>query len=74
MSKFKVKSEYRTNELASIPSNTSVEVHMTNGSIRVYDNIHYPNKFANSIFRNGADCIKIVVKQGSEEYTIEKPN
>lgn len=74
MSKINVGREYRTNELADIPSNTSVEVYMKNGSIKVYDNIHYPEKFANRIFKNSNDCTKIIVKRGSETYTIEKSN
>jgi len=74
MGKFKVNMEYRTNELASIPTNTIVEVHLKDGSIRVYDNIHYPEKFANKVFKGSNNCEKIIVKNGEEEYTIEKSN
>lgn len=72
MSKFKVKKEFRVSELSHTPSETIVEAHMNNGSVRVYDNVHYPEKFANAIFNREEKCTKVVVKNGDNEYEITK--
>lgn len=71
--KFKVNPEYRVSELSRIPSNTVVEAHMNSGSIKVYDNVHYPERFARAIFNREDGCLKVVVKKGDELYEIEKP-
>jgi len=71
--KFKVNPEYRVSDLSHIPTNTLVEAHMRSGSVKVYDNVHYPEKFARAIFNREESCLKVVVKKGEEEYEIEKP-
>lgn len=64
--KFKVGEEYRDNPLSKTDSPISVEVHFSDGkSTRVYDNVHFPNKFAEKIFNRDHSVSHVIVKDSS---------
>jgi hypothetical protein len=74
--KYKVRQEFRTNVLSKIDTEVNAEVHFDNSAtVKVYENVHYPDKFANSVFRNNADASEIVFKDLStqSEYSVKRP-
>ena len=65
-SKFKVGESYRNNPLSKDESPISVEVYYSdNRSTRVYDNVHFPNKFAEKIFNRDPSVSHVIVKDSS---------
>lgn len=70
--KFQIGPEHRTNDLSHIDSPLKAEVYYQNGKIRIYDNIHYPDRFADAAFRNNSQVssVKMVSESGDHEYVI----
>lgn len=66
--KFKVGKNYRQGELSKVESNIEIEVVYTDPlkSSRIYDNIHFPNKFANKIFERNSDIKKVIIRDLSD--------
>ncbi len=50
--KFKVAKDYRKNPLSKSESSISIELHYRDGSIRIYDNVHYPKSFCKKSFES----------------------
>lgn len=74
--KFKVGESYRNNPLSKTESPISVEVYYSdNRSTRVYDNVHFPNKFVEKIFNREPLISHVIVKDSSNssETSISRP-
>lgn len=65
-SKYKVGREYRTSDLSHQTSSYVLEANMSNGTTKIYDNVHYPEKFARTMFSRHADITSILVKDLSD--------
>jgi NADPH-dependent 7-cyano-7-deazaguanine reductase QueF-like protein len=76
--KFKVDKNHRKSELSEVESKIEVEVVYTNPlkSSRIYDNVHFPNKFANKIFERNSDVERVIIRDLSDasETIIVRPN
>jgi hypothetical protein len=74
--KYKVKDQFRTNDLSKVETSISAEVHVPGENIKMYSNIHYPNGFACRTFKNNPSVSHITFKDTSEsrEWTIKKEN
>ena len=73
--KFFVGTKFRRNKLAETNTNIRAEVHKPGHSIKVYDNIHYPNALAKKIFSESSGVTHIVFKNlvdGSEDTIYNK--
>ena len=57
--KFFVGNEFRTNKLSTVPSSVRAEVHAADGTIKIYDNIHYPSAFFKKVFKENPTYTKI---------------
>ena len=65
--KFKVSEQYRTNQLSSVKSSISIEAHYSDGRpSRVYENIHFPDKFIKKMFKSNDLVDYVVVKDSSD--------
>ena len=66
--KFKVDKNHRQSELSEVESKIEVEVVYTDPlkSSRIYDNVHFPNKFANKIFERNSDVESVIIRDLSD--------
>jgi hypothetical protein len=65
--KFKVHEQYRTNQLSSVKSSISIEAHYSDGrSSRVYENVHFPDKFVKKMFKSNDLVDYVIVKDSSD--------
>jgi hypothetical protein len=71
--KLYVKPEFRKNALSDVDTETRVEVHTTNETTKVYNNIHYPQAFARKVFNESSSCTHIEVIAPAGNYTINRP-
>ncbi len=74
--KFKVARKYRTNALSDSESPITIEVHYSDGrASRVYDNVHFPERFTKKIFDLNKTAIQVIIKDSSNstEETINRP-
>ena len=61
--KINVGRQYRTNELSDLKSSILIEVYYLDGkSTRIYNNIHFPDRFVQKIFRNDKSVDYVVIK------------
>jgi hypothetical protein len=75
--KFKVARQYRTNALSDSESPITIEVHYSDGrDSRVYDNVHFPDKFTKKIFDLNETATRVIVRDSSNstEETINRPS
>ena len=70
MKEINVKDEYRTNELSTVPGGVVVSVQYNDGTIKHYDKIKDPVKYASRIKKQNVVNIvyKYPVSEGSDLY------
>lgn len=70
--KIRVSDEFRTSDLSNIKTKNEVHVKYLDGHIRVYDNIHYPNKFINKVFSKNSDVVNATIVNSDGEIMINR--
>lgn len=73
MSESKNYSKNRINDLSQIKSDIEVEVFHKNGRSVTYDNIHYPTRFCDRVFKNDSRAIKAIIRKTGDpglEHTV----
>jgi hypothetical protein len=63
MSERKNYSKNRISDLSQIKSDVEVEVFHKNGGSVIYDNIHYPTRFCDTVFENDSSAIKVIIRK-----------
>jgi hypothetical protein len=74
--KFYVGNEFRKNKLVEKESPIVAEVHQDGKPIKSYVNIHYPEAFANRVFKNSPLTSRVIFRNTSDgsETTIMNNN
>ena len=76
MAKFKVNPQFRKSGLSLQESSITAEVEFKGvDTKKIYDNVHYPERFAGATFSNNSSAIKITFKDDSDgsEWTVNRP-
>jgi len=60
-SKYKVSRQSRTSELSDIETSMLIEIHFNNGTVKIYDNIHYPINFCKRAFNDDSSIDYAIV-------------
>lgn len=74
--KYAVNRQFRKSNLSHQDSPITAEVHFEGSDTKIYDNVHYPNPFANKIFNENSNATHVIFRDSSEDsmWTVNRPS